>query len=205
MVALWPRAMRTALVTASVLAALTACERVDYIEIVPSELEFKAHGQQQYLETKCMARNGVRAVKARVTWTVKDPTIASIDAKALVKPIASGETELIAKYDDVEARVPVRVLFVERLEVEPKVLVIKEGDESVALTVKTYGKDGKVFTDRVATLKTHDQAIARAVTNPHGPGSAILPLDPGETTFDVQVDGITASVQVKVEKDTKKK
>ena len=48
--------------------------------------------------------------------------------------------------------------------------------------VVTYGKDGKVYTDRVATLKTHDPAIARTVTNPHGPGSAILPLDPGETT-----------------------
>ncbi len=197
--------MRSALVTASVLASLCACERVDYIEIVPSELEFKVRGQQQYLETRCMARNGVRAVKARVTWTVKDPAIVSIDAKALVKPLASGDTELIARFDDIEARVPVRVRFVERLEVEPKVLVMKEGDAAASLKVKTFGKDDRVLTDRVATLTSRDQAIARSVTNPTGPGSAILPLDPGETTVEVQVDGIKASVQVRVEKDEKRK
>jgi hypothetical protein len=196
--------MRTAFVTASMLALLPACERVDYIELLPSELEFKAHGQQQYVETRCMARNGVRAVKARVSWTVKDPSIASIDSQALVKPLASGETELIARLGDIEARVPVRVLFVERIEVEPKVLVLTEGQESMPLTVKTFGKGDRLYTDRIATLKTGNQAIARTVTNPHGSGSAILPLDPGETTVEVQVDEIKASVQVRVEKDKKK-
>jgi hypothetical protein len=197
--------MRPALATALVLVFLSACERVDYIEIVPSVLEFKQRGQQQYLETRAMARNGVRAVKARVTWKVADPSVVSIDTKALVKPLASGDTELVATYDDVEAHVPVRVLFVERIEVEPKLLVLTEGQESTPLTVRTFGKGDRLYTDRVATLSVRDPAIARSVTNPGGAGSALLPLDPGETTVDVQVDGIKASVQVRVEKDKKRK
>jgi hypothetical protein len=36
-------------------------------------------------------------------------------------------------------------------------------------------------------------------------GGAILPLDPGTTTVDVQVDGAHASVQVTVEADKSKK
>lgn len=197
--------MRSALASVLCLALLGACERVDYIEILPSTLEFKQRGQQQYLETRCMARNGVRAVKARVTWTVADPAIASIDARALVKPLASGATELIATYDDVEARVPVQVLFAERIEVEPKLLVLKEGQESVPLTVRVFGLGDRPLLDRVAVLNSGDRAIVQTVTNPRGPGSALLPLDPGETTVDVQVDGLKASVQVKVEKDVTRK
>jgi hypothetical protein len=41
-----------------------------------------------------------------------------------------------------------------------------------------------------------DKAIAAIVG-----GDSVLPLDPGKTTVDIQVDGITASVEVVVEAD----
>lgn len=187
------------------LPLLSGCERVDYIELKPADLELKTRSQEQFIEAHCMARTGVRAVQARVSWSVKDPSIASVDGKGLVRPVASGETEVIARNGDVEARLPVRVLLVERIAAEPPVLVLKEGDEAQTFAVKTWGKGDRLFTDRVASLTSHALGVARVVPNPHGPGSALLPLDPGEATIDVQVDGIKTSVQVRVEKDTAKK
>lgn len=182
------------------LLLLSACERIDYIELAPSEVVFKQPNNQMWMEAKCMARNGVRAVKARVSWSVKDPSVASVDGKGLLTPKADGETEVIARVGEVEARAPVQVIYVDRVEVEPRVLTVTEGAEAVKLTIKAFRKDGKPITDRSSTLTAADKAIAQIV----GDG-AILPLDPGTTTVDVQVDGARASVQVIVEADKQKK
>lgn len=179
---------------------LSACEKIDYIELVPSEVVFKQANNEKWMEARCMARNGVRAVKARISWSVKDPTVASVSEKGLLKPVGDGDTEVVAKVGDVEAHVPVTVIYVDRVEVEPKQVTIKEGAEAVKLVVKAFRKNGKPITDRSTALSAQDKKIVQIV----GDG-AILPLDPGTTTVDVQVDGAHASVQVTVEADKTKK
>lgn len=193
------RAMRT-LGFLSAVVLLSACERVDYIELVPSEVVFKQPNNEKWMEAKCMARNGVRAVKARVTWSVKDTSVAEVNEKGLLKPVGDGETEVIAKFDDVEARVPVSVIYVDHIEVEPKQLTMKDTDEAAKLTVKAFRKNGKPITDRAVTLTAADKKIVQVV----GEGG-LMPLDPGTTTVDVQVDAARASVQVTVEQDKTKK
>ncbi len=180
--------------------ALTGCEQVDFIELSPSTIDFKQLNNEKFVEAKCMARTGVRAVKAQVTWSSKDPSIATVTPKGLVKPMKSGTTEIIAKYGDVEARSTVNVILVERIEVEPKVVTLKEGDSAYHPTVKAYAADGRLLTDRQVTLSTKDKAVAQIVG-----GGDILPLDPGSTQIDVQVDAVKSSLQVTVEADKAKK
>lgn len=191
--------MRTALAILS-LTALCGCERIDYIELAPAEVTFKQANNSAWLEAKCMARNGVRAVKARVEWSTKDPAIATVDNKGLVKPVADGETEVIAKVGDVEARVPVRVIYVDRITVEPAELTLKDTDDAAKVKVTAYRKDGKVITDRATTFTSRDLKIVRVA----GEG-ALMPLDPGTTTVDVQVDGAKSSLSVTVVEDKTKK
>jgi hypothetical protein len=181
------------------LLLLSACERIDYIELVPAEVVFKQPTGQAWLEAKCMARSGARAVKAKVGWSVVDPSVASVTSKGLVTPVGDGETEVIAKVGDVEARARVQVIYVERVEVEPQVLTIKEGAESVHVQVKAFRKGGKLLTDRKALFSSADRKIAQIVGD-----NAILALDPGTTTVKIQVEGATTSVQVVVEPDKKK-
>lgn len=179
---------------------LSACERIDYIELAPSEVVFKQPNNQTWLEAKCMARNGVRAVKARVAWSVADPAVAKVDNKGLLSPVGDGETEVIARVGDVEARAPVRVIYVDRVEVEPKVLTVVEGSPAASISVKAFRKDGKPITDRSTMMTSADKKIAQIV----GEGT-ILGLDPGTTTVTVQVDGARASLQVVVEADKQPK
>lgn len=178
----------------------SACEKIDYVELAPSEVVFKQANNQQWMEAKAMARNGVRAVKAHVSWSVGDANVAKVDAKGLLTPVGDGDTEVIARVGDLEARVPVTVIYVDRIEVEPKELKVKEGAEAVKVTVKAFRKNGKPITDRSITLTAKDKAVVQIV----GDG-AILALDPGTTTVDVQVDGARASLQVTVEPDKAKK
>ncbi len=182
------------------LAVLCACEKIDYIELVPSEVVFKQPTNSAWVEARCMARSGARATKARIEWSVADPSIATVEGKGLVKPVADGETELIARVGDVEARVPVHVIFVDRIEVEPKQVTLKDTDDAATLTVKAFRKNGKPITDRAVALKSNDHKIVQIAG-----GNGLMPLDPGTTTIDVQVEGAKASVQVTVVADTKKK
>ncbi|MEW6434638.1 MAG: Ig-like domain-containing protein [Myxococcota bacterium] len=190
------RRLLTGTSLAVVLLAFSGCEKVDYIELTPSDVVFKQPNNQVWMEAACMARNGVRAVKARVNWSVADPEIAEVNEKGLLKPKASGDTEVIARYGDVEARVPVHVIFVHRIEVEPMEVVTREGADAVALKVRAFGKDGREITDRTPALSSQDKTVAQIV----GKGG-ILPLDPGTTTIDVQVDGVKTSVKFTVEAD----
>ncbi len=173
---------------------LSACEKVDFIELAPTEVVFKQPNNQTWMEARCMARNGVRAVKAKVGWSVKDPAVAKVDPKGLLTPVGDGDTEVVAKYGDLEARAIVQVIYVDHLEVEPRELTLKEGAEAVKITVKAFRKNGKPITDRSVALTAADKKVVQIV----GDGK-ILPLDPGTTTVDVQVDGARASVQVTVE------
>lgn len=191
------RALATAIVS---IVLCSACEKIDYVELSPSEVVFKQPNNQQYMEARAMARNGVRAVKARIAWSVGDGSVAKVDHKGLLTPVGDGDTEVIARVNDLEARVPVSVIYVDRIELEPKELTLTEGGEAVKITVKAFRKNGKPITDRSTTLTAKDKAIVQIV----GDG-AILPLDPGSTTVDVQVDGARASLTVTVEAEKKKK
>ncbi|MFT3707808.1 MAG: Ig-like domain-containing protein [Archangium sp.] len=181
-------------------ASLSGCERIDYIELVPNEVVFKQPNNQTWMEAKCMARNGVRAVKARVEWSTGDGAIAKVNNKGMLTPVADGDTEVIARVGDVEARVPVQVIYVDKIEVEPKELKILDTASAVKPTIKAFRKNGKPITDRSPTLTAGDKKIVLIT----GSGE-ISPLDPGETTVSVQVDGASASIKVIVEADKTKK
>lgn len=178
---------------------LSACEKIDYIDLVPADVVFKAPTAQTWMEAKCMARSGARATRTPVSWSVTDPAIAKVTSKGLLTPVADGETEVIAKAGDVEARATVQVIYVDRIEIEPPVITLKEGEQSTHVKVRAFRKSGKELTDRKALYSSADRKIVQIVGD-----NALLPLDPGTTTVKIQVEGATASLQVIVEADKKK-
>lgn len=176
--------------------AATACDKVDFIEIQPGDVEFQSRGESKNLSARCMSRAGKRAERAMVSWTVKDPEIAEVNQKGVLKPKKSGTTEAVAHYDQVEAAIPVRVTFVEKIEVLNPTVTIKEGAEAVPIQLKFLGLNNKDLGKRGVTYTPRDKKVAAIVG-----GNAILPLDPGKTVVDIQVDGISASMEVTVEED----
>lgn len=173
-----------------------ACDKVDYIEIKPDDVEFQSRGESKNLSARCMSRAGKRAERAMVSWSVKDPEVAEVNQKGILKPKKSGTTEVVAKYDDVESAIPVRVLFVEKIEVLNPSVTVKEGAEAVPIQLKFLGLNNKDLGKRGVTYTPRDRKVAAIVG-----GNAVLPLDPGKTIVDIQVDGISASMEVTVEED----
>jgi len=193
-----PPAMRPLVFAIVSVVLCSACEKIDYIELAPTEVVLKQPNNQVYVEAKPFSRAGNRAKHATIDWSIGDPAIATVSGKGQVTPVADGDTEVIARIGDVEARVPVRVIYVDRVEVEPTELVVTEGTEAAKVVVKAFRKNGKQITDRSVVMKSGDKAIAQVV----GTGQ-ILPLDPGTTTIDVQVDNAHTSLKVIVEAEKK--
>jgi len=185
---------RFLLIGVVVLAA--GCERVDYIELEPSQVVFKQMNNQQYISAHVMARTGVRAANARVAWEVTDPNVATIDANGILKPVKSGSTEFIARYKGKEARGQVNVVLVDHITVEPTSLTMKDTDSAQPLKVRAFAEDGRELDDRTPTMQSNDQKVVRIVG-----GGGVMPLNAGKTTVDVQVDAVKASVEVTVEVD----
>ncbi len=176
------------------------CEKVDYIELLPAEIILKQPNNQVFVEARPMSRQGARATRVTVNWATGDGEVAKVTNKGQVTPVGDGETEVIARVGDVEARVPVRVIYVDRVEVEPKELRMVEGQEAQPITVSAFRKNGKPIVDRSVVMMAKDKQVAQVVG-----GGKILPLDPGTTTVDVQVDNARASFTVVVEEEPKKK
>jgi hypothetical protein len=174
---------------------LLGCEKIDYLEIKPEQVVLKQANNEVWLQAKAMSHGGQQAARASIGWTVKDPTIATIDGTGRVKPLKSGHTEVVATHGSVTASVPLDVLYVEKVEVVPTEVTVKEGGESVELKVKAYDYLHHELKDRTPTYRSEDSKVVSMGQN------AVFGLAPGASTVEVQVDGVKAVVKVVVEAD----
>lgn len=192
-------AVMKALAPIAAALAVCACERVDYLELKPEAVIFRQASNEVWLQVRAMAHTGTQATRAAVTWSSADPAVATIDAKGRGKPVKSGHTEFVARYDAIEARVPVDVLFTEKIEVTPKDVRVTEGGESVELKVRAFDYQGRELKDRSASYASSNKDVISMGQN------AVFGLSPGSGTVTVVVEGVKETVNVVVEPDKKAK
>ncbi|MBK7864015.1 MAG: Ig-like domain-containing protein [Archangiaceae bacterium] len=174
--------------------AAAACDKIDYIELEPSEVVLKQPNNEAWLVAHGKSRQGRPGLRVVVGWSSADPSIATVDNTGKVKPVKSGHTEIVAKYKDVEARVPVDVLYVEKVAVEPTELKLVQDGESVELHAKAFDYRGKELKDRTPTFNGSDAKVISVAQN------AVFGMGAGNATVTVQIDGIKTTVPVTVEK-----
>jgi hypothetical protein len=178
--------------------ALLACEKVDYLELKPEQVILKQPNNEVWMQARAMSHTGTHAARASIGWSVKDPLIATVDGKGKVKPLKSGHTEVIATHGEVTASVPVDVVYVEKIQVTPTEITVKEGGEPEELKVKSFDYQGRELKDRTPTFRSADSKVVSMGQN------AVFGLAPGSSVVEVQVDAVKASVNVVVEADKAK-
>jgi len=178
---------------------LGACQQVDYIEVTPRQVVLRQLNNTVWLQAHPMSHTGVYYPKVQVAWTVKDPSIARVDASGKVSPIKSGGTEVVAHVGDIVAAVPVEVLFAEKISVEPRKLSLREGQQAVEFHVKAYDYLGRELKDRTPTFRSLNQEVVSMGQN------AAFPVYGGATEVEVQVDDLKQRVEVTVEGAKSKK
>jgi hypothetical protein len=181
----------------AVLVSGAGCSQVDYIEIKPDTLVIKQKSNEIWLQGHAMSHTGVQDTRARIAWSTVDPSIAEVDEKGRLVGLKSGRTDVVAKFGKVEARMPVDVLFADKLAVEPKTVTVVEGGPSVELKVKVFDYQGRELKDRTAAFRSGNKEVVSMGQN------AVFGLAPGQTQVEVLVEGLSEKVDVTVEADKK--
>jgi hypothetical protein len=165
---------------------------VDYIDVEPGVALVKQRNGVVWLRARAMSHAGVQYPQVTVSWSVKDPSVAQVDATGKVTPVKSGRTEVVAKVGSITATVPVEVLLAEKMRVEPNPVVLREHGEPVDLRVTVYDYRGRELRDRTATFHSLDPKVLTMGTNAAHPGMA------GNTQVEVRVDELVDRVNVQV-------
>jgi hypothetical protein len=188
--------MRKVLATAALaLASAAGCSaNVDYIDIDPDVAVFKHRSDRVWLRARAMSHTGTHYPQVTVSWSVKDPSVASVDQTGRLTPLKSGRTEVQAKIGKVTASVPVEVLFAEKLKVEPSSLSLSENGDPLELRVRVYDYLGRELRDRPAMFRSLDPSVLTMGQN------AAFPEKAGKTQVEVRVDELVQQVDVQVNK-----
>ncbi|MBI3185847.1 MAG: Ig-like domain-containing protein [Myxococcales bacterium] len=173
--------------------ALWGCEDVDYVEIRPQNLVLKQRNNEIWLQGRAMSQTGVHYSRTNIGWNTKDPSIATVDEKGRLRPVASGLTWVVATANRKVSEAPVEVLFAEKLSVEPTSLVLVDGGPSVELKVKVFDYKGRELRDRTATFRSTNKEVVSMGQN------AAFPLGPGTAQVEVMVEEQKQLVSVTVE------
>lgn len=181
------------LLIAVAITALTGCDNVEYIKVEPEHVTLRTKNDNVWMKALGKSQTGRDYPKAGMTWSMKDESIAKVDATGRVTPLKSGQTQLVVKHGDVSASVPVMVLFAEKIEVEPKSLTLKQGEDGQEIKVKVFDFRGRQLKDRTATFQAKDKKIVSTA------GSKAFPLDPGKTQVEVRIEDLKQFVDVTVE------
>lgn len=191
------RTLRPAL-AASALALVLGCNGADYISIKPDTLVLRQKNNEIWLQGHAMSHTGVHYSRATIRWSVKDESIARVDATGKLTPVKSGRTEVVAETGNVKAIAPVEVIFAEKMTVSPNPVVLQEGGTPVELTVKVFDYQGRELKDRTPTFKALDREVVSMGQN------AAFPVNAGATRIEVRVEELLQTVEVKVEPEGKR-
>jgi hypothetical protein len=188
--------LRPALVGLSLATAL-GCTQVDYIEVKPDNLVLRQRNNEIWLQGHAMSHTGIHQARTKVSWSVKDESIARVDDTGKLTPIKSGHTEVVARVGKVSAAVPVDVLFAEKISVTPSSLQLVEGGPSVELAVKVLDYQGRELRDRTPTFRSLNPEVVSMGQN------AAFAVNAGTAQVEVQVEEQKQSIEVVVESDKK--
>jgi hypothetical protein len=174
------------------LLALSSCDQVDYLDVQPSAVVLRHKNDGKWLSAKAMSHTRVHYPNERVSWSVKDPTVAAVDEKGRITPLKSGITEVVARHNKITASVPVEVRFAEKMTVSPEKLSLNEGGPSTELVVKVFDFQGRELKDRNPTFAAKDKEVVSMGQN------AAFPVNAGQTEVLVRVEELEQRVSVTV-------
>ena len=173
--------------------ALMSCDKVDYLDVQPSTVVLKQPNNMVELRVTPKRRNGQALSPVVLGWKSLNEAVAKVDGQGRVSPVASGTTDIQVNHGEISARVPVEVVFVERIEVTPPALTLVEGGEGAEVSVRVFGPGGRELKDRSAAYRSLDKSIVAMAQKTALPGHA------GESSIEISVDAVKASLKVIVE------
>lgn len=166
---------------------------VHNVTVDPPSVSIQLKGEVQ-LEARAWTASGLEIPNRPVSWSSRNPEVATVTADGLVRGARPGRTEIVARADDVTTEVPVSINLVPVawVVVEPSHLGLKVG-ESRRLEVFLFSISGVPLSDREIGFESDDPDVAAVSTS-----GVVFAAKPGRAEILVRVEGKEATAQVSV-------
>jgi uncharacterized protein YjdB len=181
------------------LTAMLACEErvaspasVADVVVTPDAANIRVGAEEEF-NARVLDGSG-NELSRQVSWSVANSQLATVDGSGLVRGVAPGETQVIARVEGREGAATIRVTSTTPASIqispaEPTVLL----GGTTTLTAVVLATDGGTLTDRVPVWTSADQNIASVDAQGVVTGVRI-----GSTTIVATVDAVTAEVTIVV-------
>jgi hypothetical protein len=186
-------ARRSTILTCLTLALVgSACSKVDFVEIEPTQVLLKRRGEGLWLRAKPMSRNGVYYPRMAISWKSDDPKVVTVDPTGQLSAVGSGHTLVTATAGGQNAQVEVDVQTVETVRITPNKTTMDVEDGAFRPQIEPLDGQGHVLRGRTIEMKSADENVADV------DGEQVWPVGPGHTIVTVRADDRTAPIDVTV-------
>lgn len=189
-----PVALAALLLTSCETTKTTASAPVASIQVTPTSLVLLVNASHG-VTARALDDAGTEIRGQRITWTVRDPDIATVTQSGLVTAIAPGATQVSASAGGVSAIVDVDVNRrpTAVVNVAPGTTVVRVGD-TTPLTATALDNSGQPVAGRPVTWRSSNTAIATV-----GSSGAVTGVAPGSATITATIDGVSDAASVTVQ------
>ena len=179
---------------AAALLLVVGCKGPSYIEVEPTDLQFVRKGQALQLKARAMDQQGHYYPEVLFEWVTEKPDVVSVDVKGRAQAVGSGRSYVYARAEGLEGRVLVRVNLVEKIVLhDPELIISLETGDRTVPNIDAFDYQGTKVENRQVFLKARDETVVTV----DGRGG-IWPQALGETIIDVNLEGKTGEIAVKV-------
>jgi hypothetical protein len=177
---------------------LAACARAERISVEPASLRFVGRGKSTEVHATPYEKNGRPIPDPPCSWASSDERVATVVGSANAATVTAagpGSAVVRCAIGGVVAELPVQVRVVARISVSPERadLQVTDVPAPLALSVEAEDDRGAPVPGRMAAVTCASEAVCRGDAR-----GQIWPVGPGETTARVELEGVAATVAVKV-------
>jgi uncharacterized protein YjdB len=146
-------------VAVALLTLVSACKKVDRIEVAPKSVLFAEAGKKESLKATALTADGQPVEGVKFEFTSSDPKVVTVDANGTVIAVKSGSASVDVKGSEKSAKVPVEVSIPAAIAVKGPIALMGLG--STATVDATVQDDaGRPVTDAQVELASADPKIA---------------------------------------------
>src|SRR5215831_5667308 len=172
------RGFRVGVLLVLVVAAFACGRGPSSIDISPKKARIYGVDSAQRLTGHVLDKKGQTLEQLSVTWSSAKESVATVDASGRVTAKGEGKTTIQAKYQKLSAQVPVEVIDIKTIDVQPATLhLIGPPGMQYPLRVSAKTSKGKPVDAQVtwSSLKPQVATVdAKGIVTAVGPGSTTL-------------------------------
>jgi uncharacterized protein YjdB len=172
--------------------------KVATIELAPPALSFDSNATTKTIVATLKDGDGADIAEERaVTWTSKDPAVATVD-KGVVKAVGSGATEVTVTAEEVSAVAKVDVVLLKRIQLQTPAMVLVAGSPAEKLALNFMNERGEpIDAAKAAKWKAAWKVTDAAVATVDDSGT-LTAVAAGSTTLTVTVNEFTTEMKITV-------